>query len=62
MRSEVRTTRQRKFKRHNGSEVNAMATKTSVKALLPRLHNKLYPSLGLHSPSDLGGNLYTSHS
>ena len=41
--------RQGKLKLPDGSEiqVNAMAAKMSVKALLPSFHDKLYPSLGL---------------
>ena len=35
---------------HDGSEVNANAAKTSVKASLPSLHEKSYPSLGLCVP------------
>ena len=31
-------------------QVNAMAAKTIVKASLPSLHDKLYPSLGLCVP------------
>ena len=52
VRSEADLARQGKLKRHNGSEhqVNAIAAKTSVKALLPSLHNKSYPSLGLAFP------------
>ena len=50
MRSEASMTGQGKLKRHNGSEVNAMSAKTSVKASLPSFHNKSYPSLGLCVP------------
>ena len=39
--------RQGKLKRPNGSEVNAMAVKTSIKVSLPSLHDKTYPSIGL---------------
>ena len=46
MRSEVGMVRQRKLKCHNGSEVNAMAAKTSVKTLLPSLHGE---ASGLHN-------------
>ena len=38
---------QGKLKRHDGSEVNAMAAKTSVNASLPSVPDKTYPSLGL---------------
>ena len=55
MRSEAGMARQGKLKRHDGSEANAMAAKTSVKASLPSLHDKRYPSLTLRSPSDFGG-------
>ena len=48
--------RQGKLKRHDGSEANAMAAKTSVNASLPSLHDKRYPYLTLRSPSNLGGN------
>ena len=50
MRSEVVMARQGKFKGHDGSEVNAMTAKTSIKASLPNLHDKPYPSLGLCVP------------
>ena len=40
MRSEAGMARQGKWKRHNGSEVNAMAAKMSVQASLPSLHDK----------------------
>ena len=36
MRSEAGMARQGKLKRHDSSEANAMAAKTSVKALLPQ--------------------------
>ena len=42
MRSEADMARQGKLKHHDGSEVNAMAAKTSVKTSLPNLHNKRY--------------------
>ena len=42
--------RQRKLKRHDGSKVNAMAAKTSVKVSLPSLHDMMYPSVGLCVP------------
>ena len=42
--------RQGKLKCHDGSEVNAMAAKTSVKVSLPNLHDMMYPSLGLCVP------------
>ena len=45
--SEVSLARQGKLKRHDGSEVNAMAAKTSVKTLLPSLHDMSYPYLQL---------------
>ena len=41
---------QGKLKHCDGSEVNAMAEKTSVKASLPSLHDKQYPSLELYIP------------
>ena len=47
VRSKVGLARQGKLKRHDGSEVNAMAVKTSVKVSLPSLHDKPYQSLGL---------------
>ena len=47
MRSEAGMARQGKLKRLDGSETNAMAAKTSVKASLPNLPNKRYPSLTL---------------
>ena len=50
LRSESGMARQGKLKRHDGSEMNAMAAKTSVKASLPSLHDKSYPSLGLCFP------------
>ena len=50
VRSEVGMARKGKLKSHDGSEVNAMAAKTSVKASLPSLHDKSYPSLGLCVP------------
>ena len=50
MRSEADMARQGKLKRHNGSEVNVMAAKTSVKVSLPSLHDKPYPSLGFCIP------------
>ena len=39
-----------KYKRHDDSEVNAMAAKTNVNASLASLHDKPYPSLGLCVP------------
>ena len=48
--SEVGIARQGKLKHHDGSEVNAMAAKTSVNASLPSFHDKPYPSLGLCIP------------
>ena len=42
--------RQGKLKRHDGSEVNAMAAKMSVNASLPSLHDKSYSPLGLCVP------------
>ena len=63
MRSEADMARQGKLKHHDGSEVNAMAAKTSVKTSLPNLHNKQYiPILDFAFPSDLGGNPCTPHS
>ena len=52
VRKEAGLARQGKLKRHDGSEyqVNAMAAKTSLKASLPSLHDKPYPSLGLYVP------------
>ena len=50
MRSKAGMARQGKLKHHDGSEVNAMTAKTSVKASLPSLHDKPYPSLGLCVP------------
>ena len=61
MRSEAGMARQGKLKRHDGSEANKMAAKTSVKTSLPS-HDKRYPSLTLRSPSALGGNTCTPHS
>ena len=47
VRSEVGLVRQGKLKHHDGSEdqVNAMAANECVKASLPSLHDKPYPSL-----------------
>ena len=50
MRSEAVMARQGKLKRHDGSEVNAMALKTSFNASLPSLHDKPYSSLVLCIP------------
>ena len=41
--SEAGMARLGKLKRHDGSEANAMAAKTSVKASLLSLHDKQYP-------------------
>ena len=48
--SEVGMTRKGKLKCHDGSEVNAMATITSVNASLQILHDKQYLSLELCAP------------
>ena len=37
--------RQGKLKRHDGSEINAMAAKKNVQASFPSLHDKPYSSL-----------------
>ena len=56
VRNEAGLARQGKLKRHLDSEVNAVAAKTSVKALLPSLHDKPVPILRtLRSASHLGG-------
>ena len=52
MHSKAGLGRQGKLKRNAISEyqLNAMVAKTSVKASLPSLHNKPYPSSGLCVP------------
>ena len=40
VRSEADMVRQGELKRHDGSEMNAMAAKTSVNASLPSFHDK----------------------
>ena len=60
MHSEAGMARRGKFKRHDGSEANAIAAKTSVKASLPSLHDKWYLFLTLRSRSDLRDELLYS--
>ena len=47
MRSKAGMVRKGKLKRHNASEANAIAANVSVKASLPSLQDKPYPSLEL---------------
>ena len=47
MRSKAGMARKGKLKRHSDSEANAIAANVSVKAPLPSLQDKPYPSLGL---------------
>ena len=61
MRSKAGMVRKGKLKRHSDSEANATAANVSVKASLPSLQGKPYPSLGLRFPSNLGGNSCSPH-
>ena len=54
--------RQKKLKCHDGLGTSAVVVKMSFNSSLPCLHDKLYPSLRLHSPSDLGMSTCTLHS
>ena len=54
VRSEAGLARQGKLKRLDGSEVNAMAVKTSVKASFPKTSAKASLPRTLRSRSDLG--------